>query len=498
MKIAVILLISLSISGMSMRDASYFLSHVGSYSRSTTVLLRQAMQLAEVSAPELALVMRQNGSKVSKYAINNYLEGASVPRVPRINEINVNLAVIISDGHVLSADEKAERLTTLNQIFTEVFMTARIESFANANKTRQQYLRLNSKLQESVTKVKHIRSRDVGGNSSERAEQTDEATSYPSEQDFLPLIDSYRQSSIALLHKATEIAGVSFHRLFKQMRKDGEKIGQHSISRILKGERIAADARYLQLQQGLERIITVEMNEQEAQIIIAEIGKIFNKVLTVALPLERYVRDYHHEDFDKIFLKITALRAQAVADYSRDLATTRQAKKLRAPTTNKAIAAARLAADKQRLARYEHSSYYYLHQALALANVQTLSQLQDKDIEVEIFTGNEHVFKRAFDTAPLQKFLQGTGTISSYYVRELTQHLHQQISSISLPIEEKTARHTQLDAVIAAALESLQVEGIVAHNDAIALNLETEFAKVERIKKRDLMSGAPNYTSPSP
>ena len=59
MKMTVVIILSLSISGMAMRDAGYFISHVGSYTRSTAALLRQAMQLAGVSAPELVFAMQQ-------------------------------------------------------------------------------------------------------------------------------------------------------------------------------------------------------------------------------------------------------------------------------------------------------------------------------------------------------------------------------------------------------------------------------------------------------
>ena len=509
MKIAVILTLSLktlSISGMSMRDASYFLSHVSSYKHSTATLLQQAMQLAEANVPELVRIMRQNGSKVNKYAMTKYLQGSSSPLAPRIDELNNNLALMINNNHSFNDNEKTTHLATLKTIFTEVSVTARVENFVNANKTKRKKKWLSEELQRGIAQVNDIRSHDVRNNRATLAEPPakeipasqstytplDYTASPHKPQDLLLLLDNYHQSSIALLHKATEIAGVTFHKLLNKMRKDNEPIGKHSIHRILKGERIAADARYLQLQQGLEKTITTTLDEQEAQIVIDMLGKVFNEILTVTLPLERFARDHHHKDLDEtlqpIFAKTTTLRTQAIADYPHYLAKTRQAAKSLAPSTAKAIAAARLAKDKQRLARYEHSSHYYLRQALALANVQTLSQLRGQDLEVEIFTGNVQVFKRDFDTAPLQNFLQDTGTISSHYVRELKQRLHQQLSPASLTPEEEVIRRSQLDTVIAAALEALQVENIVAHSDATILNLVAEFAHVEQIKKRDLIT----------
>ena len=476
MRTAVLFLLSLSISGMAVRDANYFLKHVGNYTHSTASLLRQALQLADTTVPELVLMMRQNGSKVTDYAVARYLQGSSAPRDARIIEIIASLTEIINT----TTPTTPESIATLNAIMAQMLMTARLESFVNLNKPAQKEARLSAPLQEGVLKIKEIRARDAADQLLDHTADasTNAVREYEKDfnvQDFLQKIASYNTSSIVLLHKATEIAGITFHRLLTTMRSEGEKIGKHSINRILRGERIAADARYLQLQSGLQKIITAEMHSDAAAATIVALDKIFNEILTVALPLERYVRDNRHYEVAEIlqagFAKIATHKEQAVANHSHYLAVTRQATQARASHLRKVDIQAQLEEHQQRLARYQHSSRHYLQQALTIAGVQLLTQLRDKDAEIEISTGNVHVFKRDFNTEPLERFLQDAGIISSYQVRELHQRLQQEIAQLNISAPEKVTRYAQLEKTIAAALEALQVEAFVAHSDTTTLNL---------------------------
>ena len=281
MKLAILFVSALAIGGHTRPNTSYLVNQVNNYRQASASLLNNAMRLAKTDVPQLVTKMRQAGSsKVEGSVVWNYLLGNTTPSPLRVNEFNATLTEIIDTDQTITLATKTETLATLDTIFKE--------------------------LREML--VTHDKVYNVD------SYQEDVAT-----DNFLQKIGDYNLSSNALLSKAMGVSGISSNKLLVNMRKDGEKISKFAIPRILRGENIAKNEKYLQLQKGLERIITTELTAQKAQIITKELDKIFSEMFKVALPLERFVRDNKQAfsvELQPGVAKIVASRMQAAVDYA--------------------------------------------------------------------------------------------------------------------------------------------------------------------------------------
>ena len=312
-----------------------FLQKIGDYNLSSNALLSKAMEVSGISSNKLLVNIRKEGENISKFAMPRLLRGENIAKNEKYLQLQKGFERIVSTE--LTA-EKAQTITKeLDKIFSEMFEVALpLERFVRDNKQA-----FSVELQPGVAKVVASRMQaavdyaeqhalsNAEKHSSSMATARDKgymATSYGTDLDtkgFLQIIDDYDLSSIALLLRATEVSEISFYKLLNSMRSDGEVIGKHTIPRILKGERIATDERYLQLQAGLVKIVTDELPVQQAQTIIEDLKIIFNQMISVALPLERYVRDNKQVPIELHagVAKVKESRAQAVTDHQQRWAT---------------------------------------------------------------------------------------------------------------------------------------------------------------------------------